>query len=201
MLKQEGSSLLKKFKSNIPSDLRHAIWDVYIGRGYKTRPCPLCGVNQLMRNTNSGFEAAHMVADKFMSGTQELSIYYLFPSCSSCNNECRTQCILDFLFCRLRYKELRSLICAVCTLYREENTELDMKHRLWPYILKTLYGSERFKSGGGLVNENRIYEIAEQEQRKFLANELARLSLREQQLLEEKIFLSENLVMGGGTLR
>jgi hypothetical protein len=186
---------IKRPKPNttIASDLKNAIWDLYIGRGLKTSPCPICGTSDMQRNSTAGFEAAHMIADKWMTDKTKLNVYYLYPSCRSCNLNCRTDCILDFLYCRMRFRELRILINAVCTTYISEHDDsLDLRNRLWAFILKRLYGSDTWKSGGGLVNENAIYRIADEEQYKWL-NEREEASLKVQKaIFDEKIYLSEN---------
>jgi len=182
----------KKSRTNISNELRLGIWDVYIGRAYKSHKCPLCGISGLGRNTVAGFESAHMIADTFMNEQTKLSIYYLFPSCKTCNLNCRTLCILDYLYCRFRYRELRACIYAICNTYISEHDNLDEKHRLWAHILKNLYGPDKWKAGGGLINEKQIYRFAEEEQAKWLEARERVLLLEQSIIIREKIYLSEN---------
>ena len=77
---------VKRRKTGITPAMKRTIWDIHIGIGYKTAKCPLCSLSELSNNVNSGFEAAHIVADKFF--TDKLSVLYLYPSCKVCNNEC-----------------------------------------------------------------------------------------------------------------
>lgn len=176
------------------NELRHGIWDLHIGRAHKTAKCPLCGITSIFRNTTAGFEAGHMIADKFMNNDTKLNAYYLYPCCTSCNLNCRTMCILDYLYCRLRYRELRQCIYALCTLYISDHDNLDDKNRMWAHILKHLYGPEYWKAGGGLVNEEPIYRMADQEQARWLHDRERQLLLEQEQIVRDKVYLSENVV-------
>lgn len=185
-------SATKKQRGNISNELRLGIWDVYIGRAYKVHKCKLCGISDMGRNTVAGFESAHMIADKWMTDQTKLSIYYLYPSCKTCNLNCNTMCLLDYLFCRYRYRELRECIRAICTTYISDHDNLDERGRLWAGILKSLYGPDRWKAGGGLVNETKIYDMAEQEQSKWLNEREHALLIEQHEIVKEKIYLSEN---------
>ena len=178
--------------TTISNELRHGIWDVYIGRAYKTHKCLLCGISDLGRNTTAGFESAHMIADKWMNPQTKLSIYYLFPSCTGCNSKCSTRCILDYLYCMSRYQELRSTIRAICVTYISDHDNLDERNRLWAYILKRLYGPDTWKAGGGIVNEHQIYRFAEEEQAKWLRGREQEILHEQAQIVKEKVYLSEN---------
>ncbi len=97
---------------NITPTLKKAVWDLYIGPGIQYTSCPLCGLRQISQNANSGFQCAHVVARKYFD-KESLSSFYLFPSCSACNNECSDTCLLDYLWQRERLPQLRKLIMAV----------------------------------------------------------------------------------------
>lgn len=170
----------KARRTTVTPLLKRRIWDLYIGPGVKQQLCPLCSVYQISLVTNSGYEAAHIVADKYM--TEELTHYYLYPSCASCNNECRNLCILDYLFTLGRMRELRGLIGKI---YRVFVTEHDEATRYAWTILEHLYGPGRFPAGGGLVNTKAIYEIARGEQLLALGEEMTTLSKRLAQLASE----------------
>lgn len=158
----DPSSAPKKSRGNISPDLKRAIWDLYIpgGAATKTAYCPLCGKGVIERNVNSGYEAAHIVADKFFPPGRKLSIYYLYPSCSSCNNLCQDLCILDFLYLYARYKLLQQMMENIYHIYVEEHPNLSLKDRLIWNVLHHLYGGEQFSAGGGLINQKPIFEMA-----------------------------------------
>lgn len=153
----------KKPASNITPTLKRAVWDLYIGIGVQKALCSLCGINAIFGNTNSGFECAHMVARNFFQ--EELSVYYLFPSCAVCNNQCRDLCVWDFLYVRARLGVLRKAILAVYRFYLiEHEHNLAPQDKLAHVILDHLYGPKRFPLGGGIQNTKQIYEIARVEQ-------------------------------------
>lgn len=166
-------NFIKKRKTTITPVLKKAVWDLYIGPGITYAKCPLCGVTELSRNTNSGFEAAHIVADKFMIDTN-LNSLYLFPSCKQCNNDCMDYCILDYLWCRERYDVLRDMMWAIFSHYiRERPVERDSQ--AWK-VLDHLYGVQRFPSGGGLVNQSQIYGLCTTVQVEKILHECTQLS-------------------------
>lgn len=165
----------KKSTGEISVALKRIIWDMYIGPGIMHTMCPLCGVQDLSRDYNSGFEAAHIVAKRYFQG--DITKYYAYPSCRSCNNECRDACILDYLYNNGRLAQLRTLIRIIFKAYSIEHEHtLAHESRLAPIIIKHLYGPQRWVGGGGIVKEKEIYEIARSEHYEILvteANELA----------------------------
>jgi len=165
-------NFVKKRRSGIPPVLRKAVWDIYIGPGVLYTKCPLCGVEELQRNMNSGFQAAHIVADKFMTDT--LTSLYLYPSCEKCNNDCTAMCLLDYLWCRERYDVLRDMIWSIFSHYiRERPTEKDSQ--AWK-VLDHLYGPGRFPAGGGLVNCKQIYRLCTSVQIEHIMEDCTRLT-------------------------
>lgn len=156
--------MFKKQKNNITPTLRQQIWDIYIGIGIKSDLCPLCGLKIIYSaQKNSGFEAAHIVADKWFTKDISLNCLYLYPSCASCNNECQDHTVLDFLFIRNRMTQLRRMIEQIfVTFVNMYETVLEPQHRVAPMILQHLYGTKRFPAGGGIANEKAIYDIARQ---------------------------------------
>ena len=180
---------VKKSKSGITPTLKKAVWDLYIGIGVQRAPCPVCGVTELSRTANSGFEAAHIVADKYF--TEELSTLYLFPCCKPCNNECRDLCLLDFVWCRERHHVLRKMIWDIFCHYQNMHPG-EPENQAWK-ILDHLYGPKRFSAGGGLVNRTQIYLVARMVQMDYIVAENIKLHQEIQQnsrimqrLMEEK---------------
>lgn len=162
------------------ANLKHAVWDMYIGIGVQKALCPLCGIEYIHRNVNSGFECAHIVARNFFTGN--ISVYYLHPSCDVCNNQCHDVCVFDFLWCRNRLAPLRKAVMAVYLAYvTEHEAQLAPQDRLIHLVLDHLYGDKRFPIGGGIVNKKQIYELARDEQFEWLRQRSAQL---EGQLLE-----------------
>ncbi len=182
----------KRPKKTATPALRKSIWELYIGFGVQEATCPLCGLYKINQSINSAFEAAHVVARKFMDDEDTLSVYYLFPSCAVCNNECRDQCIFDFLYNRQRHIPLKRMIMAIFNAYvAQHDHELAMESRMAWMILARLYGKQRYPAGGGIVNEKAIYEIARAAQYAQLVEKGAKLvrelennALHMRQLLE-----------------
>jgi hypothetical protein len=173
----------KKISNNVTPTLKKIIWDMYVGIGKQEALCGLCGINRIKNNTNSGFEAAHVIARGFL--TEELTVYYLYPSCSVCNNECKELCVFDFLYARQRIVELRKAIMIIYKRYiTEHEHELEPQDRLAHLILDHLYGPKRFPAGGGIQNTKQIYEIARSEQYEYLREQTKEL---ERQLGEIQI--------------
>lgn len=183
----------KKASSNITPALKKAVWDFYMGIGVQKALCSMCGINTLLANTNSGFECAHVVARNFFY--EDLNVYYLFPSCSVCNNQCREMCVWDFLYVRGRLGPLRKAIMAIYTAYLVEHEhELAPQDRMAHLILDHLYGQKRFPLKGGIENTRQIYEIARiaqyeylREQSAALERQLEEIQIQRRQLMEADI--------------
>ena len=156
--------------------LRNAIWEMYMGPGVQEGKCILCDARTIIKGTNSGFEACHVIARVYI-GNIIPSRYYLVPGCSGCNKQCGTLCILDFLYNYNRHTQLKRLIRIICEKYVEENgPHILPSDRMDWKILRYLYGSETFIAGGGITNETAIYEIARVQEAERLINEAARIN-------------------------
>lgn len=183
-------NFIKKRRTTITPNLKKAIWDIYIGPGIMITPCPLCGVRELYRNQSTGYEAAHIVADKFFEGS--LTSLYLFPTCSVCNNDCSDLCLLDFLWCRERYDVLRKMLWDIFSHYIKERPH-ESNSQMWK-IIDHLYGPNRFPAGGGIENIRQIYQLCKTEQIARLMEQSANLNAQliensqlMQRLLTEKL--------------
>jgi len=172
---------MKKYKG-VSASLKKSIWDIYIGVGVKRALCPLCGIKYINANTNAGFEAAHVVADKYFY--EEVSVLYFYPSCDVCNNDCADLCILDFLWLRARFAKLKEMIFAIYHAFISMH-EGDLANTMAPSILDFLYGPDRFKAGGGIQNRKQIYEIARIVQYNELREKSAELNRQVQKLGKE----------------
>jgi hypothetical protein len=154
--------------------LKRVLWDLYIGPGIMRAPCPLCGVQELSRDVNSGFEAAHIIAQCYFQG--EMNKYYGYPSCRPCNNECRNVCILEYLYNNGRIAQLRTMIRAIFKAYVTENEHvLAVESRVAHVILRHLYGKQRWLR---ITKEKELYEIARCEQYNMLVAEASELSAK-----------------------
>lgn len=174
---KEFSVMEPPTKKSVSSSLKHAVWDTYIGIGVQKALCQLCLLRTIHSNVNSGFECAHIVARVHLN--ESPTIYYLYPSCEVCNNQCRNDCIFDFLWARNRLAPLRKALLAVFKHYvTEHEHELAVQDRMIHLVLDTLYGSQHFPLGGGIVNKKQIYEIARVEQYEDLLNESNELEKR-----------------------
>lgn len=163
--------------TTISPALKRLLWDMYIGPGMMRAPCPLCGVQELSRDVNSGFEGAHIIAQCYFQG--EMNKYYGYPSCRPCNNECRNACILDYLYNNGRIAQLRAMIRAIFKAFVTENEHvLAVESRIAHVILRHLYGKQRWVRGGGITKEKEIYEIARCEQYNMLVQEAAEMSAK-----------------------
>ena len=149
----------KKPRVGISLDVQKQVWDIHIGTGKKTAPCPLCGERQIeCPSKRCGLECAHIVASKF--APDKPSPLSLFPSCSACNNRCEDDCILDFLFKTGRHAELERLIRSVHSYFCMLNPDQPSERLLMPVVIDTLYGFERFKAGGGIHHDVEIGQFA-----------------------------------------
>lgn len=187
MKKEDSSDVVANFFGkkggsagfNVGVGVRKKIWDMYIGAGKKEDFCPLCLKNKISNaSQNSGFNACHIVADKFIYKEDLQSVFYLYPGCSSCNQECADLCLLDYLYGRGRYNVLRKLMWSVYSAYLQEyQTVLREEDRLCWRVLKHLYGSEKFPAGGGICRENEkvIYEMARNVHQEMMLKEQQRL--------------------------
>lgn len=148
----------KRFKREpISTNLKKQVWENYCGIHITESICALCGIVKIYLNKNSGFECAHIIADKFL--TRKLSVLYLYPSCSSCNNECQDLCLLDYLWVRGRFPQLKKMILQIYKAYTTQFDLTSSEKMAWK-VLEHLYGKNTFPAGGGIVNELQIYEQA-----------------------------------------
>lgn len=174
----------KKKRKAIPPELRRQVWQTYMPSGAKEALCPLCNERPIQSSkTKAGFECAHIVCHSFMD--QELSVLFLFPSCPSCNNECEEVCLLDYLWQRSMHTQLRRMIRSIYDAYISLNPELSTKDLLMWNVLARLYGYERFKLGGGIVNEIAIYTLARSEHMLMLNERIQRLQREFQAAADE----------------
>lgn len=174
--------------------MRAACWDLYIGSHIKTTSCPLCGINLINQNTNSGFELAHVVPQKFM-GDDTLTVFSLYPSCAACNNNMRCDNLLDYLWCRGRFDQLRHFIrCVYRRFMAEHGARLPDKEKYTWAVLEHLYGPKRFPLGGFIVNREQIYNIAKSEQISLVNHRVAELSRQLDECTRELLLLSQTPV-------
>ena len=183
-------SFKKKSRKTVTPDMQKRIWNTHIGTGVKEVPCPLCGINIIKcPNNRCALENAHIVCDKFFMG--EPSPLSLYPSCASCNNRCGEECILDFLFSAGRWKQLEDLIRSVHATFVMQNSDLPPERLFMHEVMDHLYGWERYKAGGGIVNEFEIYNIARSLHMKELNQEIAALNDRMREKMDEMEMLSK----------
>jgi hypothetical protein len=172
--------LKKENGVKISAKLRVQIWELYIGIGIKQITCPLCGLHEIMGPTqNSGFQACHIVASKFSPSSTGgvMDVFYLFPGCQTCNNECSDQCLLDFLYTRMRYKQLQTMIWNIFKAFTVvHEKELAHHEGLCWRILDHLYGAKKFPAGGGIENKWAIYQMANVEQMKHVNGRVKELT-------------------------
>jgi hypothetical protein len=179
-------------RRSISQDLKRAIWDTYIGTHKKEEVCPICSLQKVYQIINSGFEAAHIVAEKFM-GDVELSVLYLIPSCSSCNNEMRDICLLDYLYVRGRLNQLKRILRIIYNQFISLHVLNGEDKCIWK-ILDYLYGKNRFPAGGGLANSTGIYEIARAEQCAIISEQLSTLAEQVQNLTKELLIVTNSKI-------
>lgn len=182
----------KKARKTVTLEIQKHVWDTHIGTGMKESPCPLCG-EALIRSPTSrcGLELAHIVADKWFSG--KLSPLSLYPSCSACNNRCEDDCLLDFLFRIGRHKQLERLIVAVHGLYCVMNPNQPPERLLMHNVIDSLYGWERYKSGGGIYNDVEIYNFARMVHIKQLNKEMDDITRQLRNKADEMQLVSTNI--------
>lgn len=176
-------------------NLKKQVWETYIGPHIKTTMCPCCKINKISNDQICGYEAAHIVADKYWKPEQKLTVLYLFPSCSACNNDCRDINLFDFLYCRGRFDALRKLIRDIYQAFLSIqmdmiNPNADIIH----YILDELYGKEKFPAGGFIVNREEIYRIAKSEQLQLIDEQLKELQEQSSRLLKKQKVILESAI-------
>ena len=178
---EDFKTTLKKLKygnTNIPQTLRKAVWEMYIGIGVIETTCPLCGKNKINSNQKSGFQACHIVADKY-TYNNDLIVLYLFPGCQSCNLECSDTCLLDFLYFRYRLDALRNMIWNIFQAYiKIHKEELSQHEGLCWKVIQHLYGKETYPAGGGISIhiETDIYKIANSEQADHVTKDINKIA-------------------------
>lgn len=178
----------------VSATLKYAIWDLYIGSSVKKTVCPICNVNVLTRNENSGYEAAHIIARRFFVG--DLSVYYAYPTCNVCNNQCVDMCLIDFMYIRGNLHALRKFIVSIYRAYIcEFEHTLALEDRYSWRILQHLYGSERFSAGGGIENTKAIYEIARTEELHLLTEEAERTAKKLREISDKMCVVAQTKIL------
>ena len=131
---------------------------MHIGQTKKEALCPLCCEATIKKNTSYGFEGAHIVADAYFCGTANK--YAFYPTCKSCNGHMNTICLFDYLFAKGYIRKMNEICWTIFTCYANEHEEEMQKYdgMMWRFI-HHFYGSDRYKAGGGIVNERGIYEL------------------------------------------
>lgn len=182
----------KKARKAVTVEMQRNIWNTHIGTNVKEAPCPLCGINVIQCPTKRcGLELAHIVCEKFFIG--EPSPLSLYPSCVSCNNNCGTDNIFDFLFSAGRWKQLENLIRSVHSVFVMMNPNQSDERLMMHNVIDQLYGWERYKSGGGIFNDVEIYNFARMIHMKRLNEELILLTRQMHQKTEEMQLVSQNI--------
>jgi hypothetical protein len=115
--------------------------------------------------------------------------------CSSCNNECSSLCLLDFLWCRGRITPLRNLMsCVFNTFINEHKNDMKPIDLQGHKIIEHLYGENRFPAGGGIKNTQQIYEVARLVHYQELIEEGAQLSKKLKENAESLTLLMESKI-------
>lgn len=174
---------------NADAKLKQIIWDKYIGAAIKKTVCPLCNTYEIYQSTNSGFEAAHITAKKF---NIEMNHYQVYPSCASCNNLCKTMCLLDYLYCNRRIAILKKIIGQIYQCFIEENGDsLSAEDKSAWKVLDHLYGKQRYPAGGGIQNTEAIYTLAKAQQLVIINEKIKRLAEELQSATKEYALVAE----------
>lgn len=179
----------KRFKGITPV-LKRQCWERHIGIGVLEAACPVCGINKIYNNVNSGFQLLHVISQRYLN--EDLTLLYSYPGCASCNNECSDHTLLDFLFCRGRINQLKKLMMSMYDLFLlSHGDELAEQDRMAWKVIDHLYGPRKFAAGGGLVNRKQILELCRMEQYRVLAKESAKLAKKLAQLGQDMSELME----------
>lgn len=183
----------KKAKlKGITANLKRQVWERHIGIGVLESACPLCGTTRIFNGVNSGWNLCHIVSQRYLN--EDLTLLYSYPGCASCNNECSDMCVLDYLWCRGRLKQLKKLIMSIYDLFLLlHGDELAQQDKMAWKVMDHLY-AKKFPAGGGIQNKKQIFELARVEQYKIMSKEAVKLSTKlavlgeeMQQLMECKI--------------
>lgn len=157
----------KRQRKTLTNEVRRLIWQTHMPPGSKDGTCPICNEIPIQSaSTKAGFEAAHIIAYKF--NTFDTSVLYLYPSCKTCNNACEDECLLDYMWSHHKYENLRRLMQSVYNAYMAMNPDLTGEEVLLWRVMERLYGYDRWKAGGGIVNEIPIYTLARSEHMRML---------------------------------
>lgn len=135
--------------------------------------CPLCLQVSISLDERCGFEGAHIVPHCFMKMEKkiELTALYLVPSCRQCNNDCGDTNLLDFLWVRERYAELRAILSKIQSGFESRYPNLEFENYILWRILDQLYGRKTFPLGGYIQNATPIYQISIEMQFRQISDE------------------------------
>lgn len=156
---------LKPIESkNVSKKLREKVWEMYAGPNKKEMKCFLCNHTILKRYETAGWQGCHVVAQLYHS--RKPTKFDLVPGCAACNRENSDICLLDFLWCKDRLRQLEKIIRIIYQAWSEAYP-VEFQDRcdgLACNLLRHLFADE-FKMGGGIKNRQ-IYDIANNVQRK-----------------------------------
>lgn len=183
----------KKRLKGITPIMKRQCWDRHIGIGTLTAYCPICSERKIDNNVNNGFQVLHIVSQRYLN--EDLTLLYAFPGCASCNNECSDMCVLDYLFCRGRLKQLKKLIMSMYDLFLlSHGDELAAQDCMAWKVIDHLYGLKRFPAGGGIQNRKQILELARIEQYRVMSKEAADLAKKLARIGQEMTDLMESKI-------
>lgn len=173
---------------------RRSVWGAYIGQSITAKPCLLCGRNIIVRNTNSGWQAAHIAPqalDKHNhqeEGTNRIILQV--PSCPSCNNRMDCMNLFDYLYTNGEHKRLRFLLWKWWQRY--PNGEAKKEQKTLSQLLYFHFGAEYFPNGGGIENQQ-VYHMADKLQLKKLEKKTSRARRKMQKYLTLAELVTDNI--------
>ncbi len=166
-----------KQKKTLAEKLREDSWRLHYGANLKRAMCHFCGVTELSFNDKMGWQAAHVVPEKF--ATHHHHVYNLVPCCAACNRSMGTDNALDYLWNANRTAALKTVctnIYAAVAGRADDATHMNVMYDgcIWKLIQK-LFGSDEHTAGGGItcVNEQEIYGALILHQASMLRDQMA----------------------------
>lgn len=171
-----GALMQKVVRKTVSIEHQRQIWNCHIGIEHKQATCPLCGEQTIKSPIHRvQLECAHIVAETFTPGI-EPSPLTMYPSCKTCNNACRNKCLLDHLLLTGRIDQLKRMIKSVHAVYVSLNPDLEPEKLFMHNVIDDLYGQDRYKAGGGIINDYEIRNIARAVHMKVLMEDLEHLT-------------------------
>ena len=172
----------KRKRKSTPVGCKRGCLTIHAGPHAKSMTCLGCGVETVEFTKRAGWDASHIVADKYF-GDVTLSKYDLVPLCSQCNQDMDTMCFWEWILdVRGRTTQFKEAAYKIFKAYNQEHVS-EQVESCWELVLVKLHGSTRFPKEA-IIQDERCFKNAK---RILKSHQFEKLQERTRKLNQEII--------------